>query len=44
MRLCDRGVQFKSIPDEIIKKLEKKDVIQWERFFDMSPQVRAPLP
>mmetsp|Transcript_28044 Transcript_28044/g.66662 ORF Transcript_28044/g.66662 Transcript_28044/m.66662 type:complete len:2150 (+) Transcript_28044:160-6609(+) len=30
--------QFKSIPDEIIKKLEKKDVIQWERFFDMSPQ------
>lgn len=23
---------------EIIKKLEKKDVINWERFFDMSPQ------
>ncbi len=23
---------------EIIKKLEKKDVLNWERFFDMSPQ------
>ena len=30
--------QFKAIPDEIIKKLEKKDVLQWERFLDMSPQ------
>ena len=30
--------QFKAIPDEIIKKLEKKDVLNWERFLDMSPQ------
>ena len=30
--------QFKSIPEEVVKKLEKKDVVQWERFFDMSPQ------
>lgn len=30
--------QFSQIPIEIIKKLEKKDVLNWERFFDMSPQ------
>mmetsp|Transcript_34715 Transcript_34715/g.87733 ORF Transcript_34715/g.87733 Transcript_34715/m.87733 type:complete len:2149 (+) Transcript_34715:158-6604(+) len=30
--------QFTQIPIEIIKKLEKKDVLSWERFFDMSPQ------
>ncbi|EKX54104.1 hypothetical protein GUITHDRAFT_160810 [Guillardia theta CCMP2712] len=30
--------QFKAIPEEVLKKLEKKDVIQWERFLDMSPQ------
>jgi pre-mRNA-splicing helicase BRR2 len=30
--------QFKTIPEEVLKKLEKKDIIQWERFLDMSPQ------
>mmetsp|Transcript_62196 Transcript_62196/g.148187 ORF Transcript_62196/g.148187 Transcript_62196/m.148187 type:complete len:2144 (+) Transcript_62196:214-6645(+) len=30
--------QFKQIPEEVVKKLEKKDVVQWERFLDMSPQ------
>ena len=30
--------QFKTIPEEVLKQLEKKDIIQWERFLDMSPQ------
>lgn len=32
--------QFKGIPDAICRKLEKKD-IPWERYYDMSPTVRA---
>ena len=29
--------QFKGIPEDIIKKIEKKD-FQWERFYDLQPQ------
>eukprot|EP00741_Cyanophora_paradoxa_P005239 tig00000865_g5079.t1 len=29
--------QFKGVPDEIVKKLEKKD-LPWERYYDLSPQ------
>eukprot|EP00281_Chroomonas_sp_CCMP1168_P020883 CAMPEP_0206228716 /NCGR_PEP_ID=MMETSP0047_2-20121206/9314_1 /ASSEMBLY_ACC=CAM_ASM_000192 /TAXON_ID=195065 /ORGANISM="Chroomonas mesostigmatica_cf, Strain CCMP1168" /LENGTH=2146 /DNA_ID=CAMNT_0053651971 /DNA_START=50 /DNA_END=6487 /DNA_ORIENTATION=+ len=30
--------QFPNISMDIIRKLEKKDALNWERFFDMSPQ------
>ena len=29
--------QFKGIPEDIIKKIEKKD-FPWERFYDLQPQ------
>ena len=39
--------QFKGIPEDIIKKIEKKD-FPWERFYDLQPQeigelVRFPM-
>jgi len=32
--------QFKNIPEDIIKKIERKD-FPWERFYDLQPQVTA---
>ena len=28
--------QFKKIPEEVVKKIEKKS-FQWERFYDLNP-------
>lgn len=30
--------QFKNIPEEILRRLEKKEQFSWEHFYQMSPQ------